>query len=184
LNSFLVDDWTQMYLKLAIWVSSAVTEANQPTIILNGVDDPSIVKVLDTSLLKAAQWNSLYFDLGLFRNLPSGVSYFFSIVPGVTPDQPLGFYWVDSINIGRRRVSWAARATTGGLWREFKTMVNNPNGAIHFTPEERGTVLQLKADALTEDAWVSSFNLFPRYAQLGLPRWDQGGTYENFDGGQ
>lgn len=183
MNSFLVDDWTQMYLNLAIWVGSAVTEANQPTIILNGVEDP-VSLTLDTALLKAAQWNNLTFDLGLFRDLPTGMSYFFSIVPGIEPDQPLGFYWVDEITIGRRRVSWAAKATANGLWREFKNTVNNPYGAIHFTPEERGTQLQIKADALTEDAWVASFNLFPRYASLGLPRWDQGGTYENFDGGQ
>lgn len=183
MDTFLVDDWTQMYLNLSVWVSSAVTEFNQPTIILNGVEDP-VTKVLDTALLKAAQWNNLTFDLGLFRDLPTGMSYFFSIVPGIEPDQPLGFYWVDEITIGRRRVSWAAKATANGLWREFKNTVNNPYGAIHFTPEERGTQLQIKADALTEDAWVASFNLFPRYASLGLPRWDQGGTYENFDGGQ
>lgn len=183
MDTFLVDDWTQMYLDLSVWVSSAVTEFNQPTIILNGVEDP-VTKVLDTALLKAAQWNNLTFDLGLFRDLPTGVSYFFSIKPGIEPDQPLGFYWVDEITIGRRRVSWAARATPTGLWREFKNTVNNPNGALHFTPEERGTQLQIKADALTQDAWVASFNLFPRYASLGLPLWDQGGTYENFDGGQ
>jgi hypothetical protein len=35
-------------------------------------------------------------------------------------------------------------------------------------------VLELKAEALTLDAWVSSFKLFPRYAELGLPVYDQG----------
>lgn len=180
-NSFNVDDWTQMYLSLAIWVSNSVTQANQPKILLNtGSSDLTI----PMTALKPAQWNNLYFDLGIFRNLISSSQYSFIIQPGANPDKPLGFYWVDSMLIGRRRVSWSVRTSSSGLWREFKNMVNDPNGAIHFTPEERGTALQLKADALTQDAWVGSFHLFPRYAQLGLPVYDQGGTYEVFDAKQ
>lgn len=181
-NSFLADDWTQMYLALQVWVSSAVTFANQPEVLLNITGGGQ--EALFTDALKPAQWNSLYFDLGIFRNLLTGSNYSFTIVPKTDPDQPLGLYWVDSLTIGRRRVSWAARATSTGLWREFKEAVNNPNGGVHFPHTERGTQLQIKADALTEDAWVSSFHLFPRYAQLGLPLWDQGGTYENLDAGQ
>lgn len=180
-NSFLVDDWTQMYLDLSIWVSSAVTFANQPEILLN---TGSGQETLFTDALKPAQWNNLYFDLGVFRNLLTGSQYSFTIQPKLDPDQPLGLYWVDSVTIGRRRVSWSARATATSPWREFKEAVNNPNGGVHFIPEERGTLLQIKADALTEDAWVSSFHVFPRYAQLGLPLWDKGGTYEAFDAGQ
>lgn len=177
-NTFLVDDWTQMYLELAIWVSNAVSSKNQPQILLNIPGGST--ETLPMTNLKPSQWNTLYFDLGVFRDQISASQYSFTVQPGLNPDKPLGFYWVDSINIGRRRVAWSARATSTGLWREFKEMVNNPDGGIHFTPEERGTALQLKADALTEDAWVGSFHLFPRYAQLGLPRFDQGGTYENF----
>lgn len=181
-NTFLADDWTQMYLKLAIWVPSGVTLANQPEILLNV---GATQQELFTGALKPAQWNQLYFDLGVFRNLLTGTAnYSFTIQPGNNPDQPLGLYWVDETTIGRRRVSWAIRANPNNQWREFKEAANNPVGAVHFPHDERGTALQLKADALTDDAWVASFHLFPRYAQLGLPLYDQGGTYEDFDAGQ
>lgn len=267
-NDFLADDWTQMYLQMAIWVSSAVTVDNQPQILLNvpggiqlgnptiSIASPGVVTLASHGLkagdtvyftttgalpsplspnttyyvissglttnqfeiatsfggtaintsgtqsgihtlvknapeqlfpgaLKPAQWNDLYFDLGVFRNLLTGAAnYSFTIQPGAAPDRPLGLYWVDSMVIGRRRVAWAVRTSSSNPWREFKEAVNNPNGAVHFPHDERGTALQLRADALTDDAWVSSFHLFPRYAQLGLPLFDEGGTYENFASGQ
>jgi len=172
-NTFAIDDWTQMYLDLSIWVSNSVSIANQPQVFLNATSQ----YLLAMPNLKPSQWNVLHFDLGVFRNLLTGAvpGPSFTIQPGLNPDKPLGFYWVDAIAIGRRRVSWSVRATDSGAWREFKDMVNDPIGGVHFTPEERGTSLQLKADALTGDAWVSSFHLFPRYAQLGLPLFDQGG---------
>lgn len=170
-NSFIVDDWTQTYLSLAIWVPNNVTVANQPIILINtGMGQESIP--LDR--LQPSQWNRLYFDLGIFRDLATAASYSIQIQAAPSPDRALGFFWVDEIVVGRRRVSWAIRASENNPWREFKSMVNRASGAVHFTPEERGADLQLMATALTEDAWVSSFKLFPRYAQLGLPVYDQG----------
>lgn len=170
-NSFIVDDWTQSYLSLGIWVPSNVTKANQPVILLNtNVGQENI----PLPMLQPSQWNTLYFDLGLFRSLVTASAYSLTISAAPSPDRALGYFWVDEIVVGRRRVQWSARATTNGPWRDFKSQVNNPSGAIHFIPEERGTELQLQAVALTDDAWVSSFKLFPRYAQLGLPVYDQG----------
>ena len=147
-----------------------VTVKNQPIIVLN---TPSGTENLTMPRLQPAQWNSLHFDLGIFRQLLTGVGYSISILPATDPDKPLGNFWVDSTVLGRRRVSWSVRATTNGPWREFRDLVNKPNGAVHFPSAERGTQLQLKADALTQDAWVSSFKVFPRHAELGLPIYDQ-----------
>lgn len=172
-NDFGVDDWTQMYLNLAIWVPTNVTLLNQPTITLES-QDGLISKAIDMPRLQPSQWNALEFDLGIFRNLITAASYHFFISQAPNPDRSLGYFWVDELTVGRRRVAWSVRATSNGAWREFKSVANDPSGAVHFTPEERGNQLQLKAVALTPDAWISSFKLFPRYAQLGLPVWDQG----------
>jgi len=170
-NQFLVDDWTQTYLDLAIWVPNSVSILNQPQIYLN--DDTTIYRVT-VPKLQPAQWNLLHFDLGLYRNLLSGVSYSVTVRANPSPNKPLGNFWVDNIVIGRRRVAWSIRATVDGPFRRFGDAVNNPTGAVHFNSAERGRVLELKAEALTLDAWVSSFKLFPRYAELGLPVYDQG----------
>ena len=171
-NQFIVDDWTQTYLKLAIWVPNSVSLTNQPNILLNTTSGQLTLSV---PKLQPAQWNSLEFDLGLFRDLLTGVAYSFTISGALEPDKPLGNFWVDnSIVVGRRRIAWSVRATDGGPFRYFRSLVNNPTGGVHFLPAERGTKLQLRAEALTPDAWVSSFKLFPRYAELGLPVYDQG----------
>jgi hypothetical protein len=169
-NQFIVDDWEQTYLRLAIWVSNNVTLANQPVIEVNGSASHSLV----VPKLQPSQWNYLDFDLTLLRDLITGSPYTISIEVAPEPDRPLGNFWVDSTMVGRRRVAWSARAQANAPFRPFYGLVNEPNGALHFRPSERGKELQLQAVALTTDAWVSSFKLFPRYAELGLPVYDRG----------
>lgn len=169
-NQFIVDDWEQTYLQLAIWVSNNVTLANQPVIEVNGSASHS----LRVPKLQPSQWNYLDFDLTLLRDLITGSPYTISVEVAPEPDRPLGNFWVDSIVVGRRRVAWSARAQANAPFRPFYGLVNDPSGALHFRSSERGKALQLQAVALTTDAWVSSFKLFPRYAELGLPVYDRG----------
>jgi hypothetical protein len=170
-NQFVVDDWYETYLEAQIWVPANVSRANQPTISLQsgGSSYPLVMPSLQPS-----QWNSLRFELRRFKDLITGLPYSFNFGPGEAPDTPLGFFWVDSVVIGRRRVSWSVRAVENGPWRRFYGLVNDPKGAVHFNPDERGRFLQLRAEALTNDAWVSEFTLFPHYAELGLPLYDRG----------
>lgn len=170
-NNFIAEDWHETYLKLAIWTPASVTTLNQPRIELNYA---SVGYPLRVPPLKGAQWNHLYFELSNFKDFITGLGYSFSILPGASPDIPLGFYWVDSVVIGRRKVAWAARANPTAPFRRFRSMVNRADGAVHFIPIERGRQLQLEAQALTSDAWISEFTLFPHYAELGLPVYDQG----------
>lgn len=169
-NQFIIEDWEQTYLKVAIWVSNNITLANQPVISLNGATSKALV----VPKLQPSQWNYLDFDLTFFRDLITGANYTLSITTATEPDRPLGNFWVDDIMVGRRRVAWSARAQADAPFRPFYDMVNDPYGAVHFKPSERGKALQLQAVALTTDAWVSSFKLFPRYAELGLPVYDRG----------
>jgi hypothetical protein len=170
-NTFVVEDWHETYLTLAIWCPTSVTPRNQPYIVLNFGSTQYPLKM---PTLKGAQWNFLYFELANFKNLTTGLGYSFSILPGISPDIPLGFYWVDSVVIGRRKVAWAARANPTAPFRRFRGMANRADGALHFNPDERGRHLQIEAQALTPDAWISEFTLFPHYAELGLPVYDQG----------
>jgi len=170
-NQFIVDDWYETYLEASIWVPATVTSANQPVILLNAASASYPLPAPD---LQPAQWNVLRFELRQFEYLITGLAYSVSFEPGPLPDSPLGYFWVDSVKVGRRKVAWAARATEGGPFRRFYRFVNDPRGAVHFNPDERGRALQLRADALTPDAWVSEFTLFPRYAELGMPVYDKG----------
>jgi hypothetical protein len=169
-NQFIVDDWYETYLEAYIWVTGAVTLANQPLITLDSgvTDHPLAVPPLQPS-----QWNRVRFELRPFADLVTGLPYSFAFVPGRFPDTPLGYFWVDSVRIGRRKVAWSVRAAENGPFRRFFNLVNDPGGAVHFNPDERGRALQIQAEALTNDAWVSEFSLFPHYAELGLPLYDQ-----------
>jgi hypothetical protein len=165
-----VDDWYETYLDVYIWTPAGVTEANQPRIVLlEGPSEHSLV----IPNLKPAQWNHVRTELRLFSDLVTGNAYSFSFLPGLNPDVPLGFFWVDATVVGRRKVAWSARATEDGLFRRFYGLVNDPGGALHFNPDERGRFLQIQAEALTPDAWISEFTLFPHYAELGLPLFDK-----------
>jgi hypothetical protein len=170
-NQFVVDDWYETYLKADVWVPANVTPGNQPKVVLR--EGGGVEHALPLPTLQPAQWNSLSFDLRLFNNLITGLPYSVAFEPQTNPDVPLGFFWVDSVVIGRRKVAWSARAQDGGIFRRFYGLVNRPDGALHFVTNERGTLLQVQAEALTPDAWVSEFTVFPHYAELGLPLYDK-----------
>lgn len=170
-NQFIADDWFETYLEAAIWVPGNVTRLNQPGISLDaaGTEYPLLLPALQPS-----QWNRLRLELRQFKDLVTGNPYSFLFKPPTDPDTPLGYFWVDAVKIGRRKVAWSVRAAKDAQFRRFYGLVNQPRGAVHFNPNERGRFLQLQAEALTSDAWVSEFTLFPHYAELGLPLYDQG----------
>jgi len=169
-NQFPVDDWNETYLESYLWVPAAVTRANQPVISLRfaSTDYP-----IPLPALQPSQWNYLKIELRQFHNLITGLNYQISFAPDPAPDTPLGFFWVDGVKVGRRKVAWSIRATPTGPFRRFYGFANDPNGAVHLNPNERGRDLQLVAEALTSDAWIRGFTLLPRYAELGLPLYDK-----------
>ncbi|MEM3117002.1 MAG: hypothetical protein QW136_01180 [Nitrososphaerales archaeon] len=170
-NQFIAEDWLNTYLQVSMWVSANVTPRNQPVIyILSGTGTKYYLKV---PILRPNQWNDLFFDLGLFRNLTTGLPYSIVFEPAPGADKPLGHFWIDDIIIGRRKVQWSGRANRNAVFRRFNHMINRPYAALHFTPDERGTDLQLQCEALTPDAWVLSFDMWPHYAELGLPLYDR-----------
>lgn len=168
-NQFIVDDWTQTYLQFSMWVGSTITPNNQPQFFLNTQSGPEQIRI---EQLRPNQWNEIEIDLTLFQGMVTGIAYSITVSPNTTPDKALGLFWIDETLVGRRRVSWSIRATPNGPFREFRSLVNTPTGAVHLNSNERGTALQLQAVALTTDAWVVGFKLFPHYAELGCPVYD------------
>lgn len=167
-NTFIVDDWTQTYLSFSIWVPSSTTLNNQPVANLITPDGPLPIFIPQ---LKPGQWNSVLVDLGVYRGNLTAQGYYITITAAPAPNKYLGYFWVDEMLVGRRRVSWKGRATINGPFRDFWGNVNDPNKALHFIPEERGTQVQIQAEALTDDAWISQFYLFPRHSEPGYPLW-------------
>lgn len=166
-NTFVAEDWNQMYLRVALWVNGPIDHVNQPSIALTTAGGN---KTLPMSALQPFQWNYLFFNLAIFHKHLEGLEYQISFLPSPR----LNLFWVDNIVIGRRRVAWSMRAKQDAPFHYFASTINNKTGAVHLPRDERDIYLQYQAEALTEDAWVVNPNLFPRHAQLGLPIYDEG----------
>ena len=147
-----------------------MTASNQPYAVIRSNETLQTTN-LTKAPLQPNQWNQVEIDLDQLQGIITGVFYQLWIESGQSIQTPYS-WWVDTPVIGRRNVSWQLRANTAsGVWREFRDMVNNEEGALHLPPAERGSELQLQAIGLTEDAWVAGFTLKPRYASLGKPTY-------------
>lgn len=167
-NSVLIEDWNHTYVSMNVWVGQNVTDTNQPALYLrSGAGEVEVL--LPT--LQPNQWNAVHVDLSTLIDEQTGLFYTFVVQPK-DYDTALGYFWIDNMKIGRRLVDWQVRATENGVWRSFFGAVNQPDAGLHLPGTERGTELQLQAVALTPEAWVASYTLKPRYAQLGLPVYD------------
>lgn len=162
-NLFIVEDWNNTYLSFALWVPIGITPLVQIVSTFGQTNNLLLPN------LQGNQWNYIDLELTVLNNLITGTGYTWQVIS--TPGQ-IGPFWVDSPTIGRRRVSWAVRAQANAPYRYFRELVNSNTGAVHFIVAERGTQLELRADALTSDAWASEFDLIPRHAQLGNPIYD------------
>lgn len=81
-------------------------------------------------------------------------------------------WWIENLSIKTYSVKWSARAKKpdawgagGQRWREAGFTLNSLNGGIVFP--ERGNQLQIRAQALRQDATISDFKAIPQYATLG-----------------
>lgn len=81
-------------------------------------------------------------------------------------------WWIENLSAQTYSVKWSARpkgpdawGTGGQRWREAGFTLNSLNGGIAFP--EHGNALQVRAQALTQDAVISDFKAIPQYATLG-----------------
>lgn len=90
-------------------------------------------------------------------------------------------FWIDSVNVEQRVISWSARANPTAPWVPFNDLINSDTNGIVFPV--KGTQLQVRAQAHRQDATLSgSPKIVPRYAQLGKTLWpeDQAAAVDPF----
>ena len=165
-NTFLINNFNQSYLEFDIWVPAQVSPANQPAVVLRSpvsageIDFPPLG-------LQGNQWNHIYID---FAETQAAGGIIYQVYLERTEGTGTSYQWnVDNFVIGARNVAWSARSNPLSNWVEFRDTVNDATGGVHFAHDDRGSALQIQAEALTQGAWIGPFSYQPRYAQLGRP---------------
>lgn len=168
-NPIWIRDWTKTSVHFDLWITDSSADKT-PTLslqsLLSDEDGNPIIMKIPLPSLRANQWNPIAIDLGRFANQHPGVWYTLAI-EGRGEE-----FAVDSMRVDQVAVDWAIRADEDQPWRSFGNLTNAERGAVHLG-RERGKAIQLQATALTRDAWISHLRLLPRYAQLGLPLYDE-----------
>lgn len=93
-----------------------------------------------------------------------------------------GTWFVDNPSIRARAVAWEGRGQAGDPlkvinppWIAFGDAINDPNSAALLG---RGNSLQIRGQALTQDASITGVTILPKYAELGHFIWaDEAPTY-------
>lgn len=93
-------------------------------------------------------------------------------------------FWVDNLEVKQRTVAWSGRASLfdpwnrgRNAWTEFRSLVNNEIDGVVFP--ERGRYLQIRGQALTQEAHIDRMYAKPKYAELGRLVWDFGRKYSS-----
>jgi hypothetical protein len=85
-------------------------------------------------------------------------------------------WWVDNLYVRRQTVAWAGRAVANdpwgrdNAWMEFKHHINSESDGIMFP--HRGKWLQIRGQALTDDAEIRKVFMRPKYSELGRLVWN------------
>jgi hypothetical protein len=85
-------------------------------------------------------------------------------------------WWVDNLYVRRQSVAWSGRATANdpwgrdNAWMDFKNHINSETDGIMFA--HRGNWLQVRGQALTDDAVIKKVFVRPKYAELGRMVWN------------
>lgn len=88
-------------------------------------------------------------------------------------------WYIQNVSIFERAIRWTGRAVVDDPWHDnyapwtpFKETINTNTGGATFLL--RGTDLQMRAEALRQDAYISGTpSLIPKYAQLGRLVWPE-----------
>lgn len=81
-------------------------------------------------------------------------------------------WWIENLSVKTYSVKWSARPhksdawnLEGDRWQDAGFTLNSLNGGLVF--DEIGSGLQIRAQALRQDASISDFKAVPQYATLG-----------------
>jgi hypothetical protein len=86
-------------------------------------------------------------------------------------------WWIENLFIKTSTVKWSARSyasdpwnLAGDRWQPVDFTLNSLNGGVVF--KEPGNGLQIRAQALRQDAEIHEYKAIPQYATLGRMVWD------------
>lgn len=81
-------------------------------------------------------------------------------------------FWVDSVQVTQKAITWSARSGPGNAWVDLRDALSSDSAGALFTV--RGTGLQVRAQALRQDAAVMGApKIVPIYAPLGRLVWPE-----------
>jgi hypothetical protein len=168
-NPINFDDWENMSITLDLQIpSDMLASGKEPLVYLVPIDSGGDIGSFNTigPISLSATPNSFShnrINFGPYRFRATG--YYEVFVVSEVPHSSV--WWIKDMRIQKRTVVWEMRAKSNGAWISFEDMINDTGKALSIGRDNRGTELQLQARALTDNAWISEYKLFPKYAELG-----------------
>lgn len=157
-----VMDWTEVEINLSVWFPSS--SAIEGPLAAYLVSETGWYIPLSFPQINYDTWQSVTFD---GPDIPSGL-YQLQIV--YTGTQQTTF-WIDAVSVAERALTWDARANGNDPWTPFNGLVNSTTSSVQVN---RGTSLQIRAQARRQDAAISSKpKIVPSFAQLGRAVWPE-----------
>lgn len=111
--------------------------------------------------LLASQWNHFEIPLNADQLVPGNYRILV---------QQTGYYadtfFIDNLAVNHLPISWEASPDNGATWYKFLTAINSSYSSVNFKLNP-GNQLKIRGSALTDDVWVSEYEVIPFYATPG-----------------
>lgn len=154
-----ITDFADVEISLSIWFPSAAQNAGS-TLAMFLLSEDGSVTPLGVPAIQPDHWQNI--TLYAPSDLQSGRYQLGIVYVGNVS----ATFWVDSVSVIERVVTWSARANQEDPWTDFRDIVNTDSGGVTFA--DRGTGLQLRAQAHQQAGAIFSYpNFIPIYAELG-----------------
>jgi hypothetical protein len=171
-NTFVIDDWDETDITLDLFFpKSGLTHGRGLEAFLIGPNTTLVPLTLP--IIATDQWQSIRIFPGAGQTLIGGI-YELVIVQTLAPTETT--WYVDNVSVSKRILKWQGRPKDPDPWNivpspwlDFKDTVNHPTGGIAFN--RRGSALQIRGLARTQDAEIFNIKAIPRYASQGNLIW-------------
>lgn len=155
-------DMTQTVISLSVWFPSNSTMEGPLDAFL--VSETGWYVPLTFPQISYDTWQPVTFD---GPDIPSGIYQLQVVYTGTQQTT----FWIDNVSVSERALTWDARANSNDPWTPFNGLVNSDSSGAMLN---RGTALQVRAQARRQDAAISSKpKIVPDYAQLGKAVWPE-----------
>lgn len=180
-----ITDFYNLEIEFDIWVPSGTLSAQGGVPILSTeLQSPTNSFSLLMPVIEPDNWQHVILRPTVMNPVPDSgayqlIMYYYGLAAGQ--------FWIDSVTVNQRSLSWAARAVADDPWNAnpapwtpFYDNINSDSSGVHLNP--RGTQLQVRGQALTQGAAIVSMpKIVPVYAQMGRFIFDENlNSYDQF----